>query len=369
VKLVVDSGEFSKRITAAKKYASKSASDITSSALLEVTEGGELTIRTTTFSSDLVATVNGFGDAWEPGIIATRADNLSLLARDTGEPVEISTKGTSLILDYGNNVSKIPTTNHTKDDFPILVSGKYLAEANIELLSLAAVHTRPIEETGHPIKSAVHLIPLEEGYAIFAHSGTMGVASKCKGELGRYLSIEAQSLLRATSLAGGIATLYATDSRIIVDAPPFLISFALMQCDDPTQIYSGFWMGSGKPAEIQYDQMRELIYWCKTASQINQGAQVYVEMGKKDTLAYRIEGHEIKMDGTIEVNGKIAASRFFCMSIAQSLGLMRKTEAIEVTPVSMRKEGIDFWYIDGLDRHMAFCAAEARTIERDEVKS
>jgi hypothetical protein len=341
----------------ASRWTSTTGLESTKSVILEAADGW-LLIRTTTGVQDCLLAVNAFDI--EPGRIATRMQALLSFAFDSKGWLRLHDTTSKLVLDYEDfTKSKIGLLDNSVIElFPEFLEVEGLMKVDQQTLFLAADHTLPFKITGAPIRSAVHIIPQEDGKAmVIGADGIIGYAKPIDAELKESLSVDGQSLTSAISAIGDQIVLGFAGHRVEIASPnsPARIQFSTMHSPDPKSLVKMFQFNTpDTPTEVSSESMKRMQFLCSRAVSVYQDAEIQV-FEKHGEVVYRILGGECSIEETSLAEGEIKEIVFRCDSLARALGNLSRREEYKLW--SLTEDGKPFWYIDGDGRHFMMSSA------------
>lgn len=359
MKARIDTKEFVEGLKQAARWSTKTGAEASECVWLRANRPW-LTFRTTTLDQDCILAVNNFGS--EDGEVLTKVDALVKVAIDTGAFVNVSTSGSNLVLEYEDfGTFEIGTvSDDVMNFFPVLMDEVTpLASINRDTLIAAAAHTIPIEKSGLPIKSAVHLIPNGGQIAVVGSEGTIGYMQQVSGTIETPLSIGAKTLVSALMSIKGMVEIGTGDYRIQIRDlnSPSRIQFASMQCPSPANFVGMFNYGTTGSVSVPGTEIDKLRMLCSGPSAIDSTAGVKVSVDKVEVLGHEVSA-EMDWDG-----GDILTSFFIAENLAQALGGLRSVEEYTISTVEHKSGNAQLWYVDGIGRHFIMCAAPARFSE------
>jgi hypothetical protein len=355
LKARIDSKEFSNVIRQAARWSAKTGA-IASECIWLKSEGQYLIVRTTTLDQDAILTANNFGD--EDGEVLTKVSILQEAAIDTGGFVNISRSKSKLVLDY-EDFSRIEIGTVADDiigNFPVILEIEPVVSLNRDTLVAAASHTLPLDKTGLPIKSAVHIIPNGDQMAIVGTEGIIGYMMNVEGTIEKPLSIGASTLMSALMVIRDLVEIGIGEHRVQVKDmnSPSRIQFSSMQSPDPSGFISMFnyeTTGSVKVSRADLERIRML---CNRSSAIDSAAEIKISRDKIEILGQDIEA-EMEWDG-----GDILTSYFLAEKLAQALGGLRNADEYLISTKPHESGNAHFWYVDAIGRHFIGCASPGR---------
>lgn len=353
MKARVDSGEFSRAVRAASKYSKKTGLDVAEGMLLKVSDGS-LSIRTTTGSEDCIIWVNAF-DPMEDGVAITLYSVLIPSAIDSGGLMEISVDGTKLVLDYEDTRFKLGTMANQESDYPVWVGADPIVGLDTDVLKMAGASTIPFERSGHPLKSAVHIVPYgypyDETIAVFGTDGHVGYIRYINGSIESEVSIDAQMLAKALSVVGEPVTIGANGGRISVSGSVGDVTFSSVACTDPSSLIAGFNMDVDHgPIKMELSELVRIARLCDSAVGVYEGSEIWISGNGAQIVGYNVD-IKTAIDGEFPEGESI----FKCVAFSRCIkNIAASTVSIGI---KMLEEGNShYWYIDPTDdsRHFVF---------------
>jgi hypothetical protein len=359
VRARVDSGEFSSVIRMASRWTTTTGMEWTKAIMLEAVDNW-LLVRTTTGDQDCLLAVNAFDV--EPGRVATTAQMLLRFAFDSKGWLRLHSTKTKLVLDYEEFAkSKIGLLDEEiMDMFPDFLDVESSMSIDRQALLLAADHTQPIEKTGFAIKSAVHVVPHQDGAVVFGTDSIVGYAKEIKADLVGPLSIDASLLSAAISAMGDNVLIGVAHHRVEVSSPnsPARIQFSTTASPDPTELVAMFKYPLPDGAiEVSREAMRRVQFLCSRVASVDEAAEI--EFSHTDgRIVFEILGDGAEVEIAPLAEGVIQNVVFRCDGLARALLNLSDIETYTVWP--MENAGIPFWYIDGDGRHFMMSASPER---------
>lgn len=356
MKARIDSKEFSAAVRQAARWSAKTGAIASECVWLKV-EGPHLLVRTTTLDQDCILAVNNFGG--EDGEVLTKVSILQEAAIDTGGFLNMERSGKKLLLNYESfSQMKIGTVDDDiMGNFPVLFEDiETLASINRDTLITAASHTLPIEKTGLPIKSAVHIIPAGPEIAVFGGEGSIGYLQATNGTIEKPLSIGATTLITALMALRGMVEIGISDYRVQIKDldSPSRIQFSSMQSPDPTKLLGVFEFETSGSVSVSRGDLDRIRLLCNRSAAIDGGAEVKISNNKIEILGQEISA-EMEWPG-----GDILTSYFIAQNLSQALGGLRPAEEYAISTKLHESGSAHMWYVDGVGRHFIMCAEPSR---------
>jgi len=348
MKVRVDSKEFSKAVRSASRYVKTTGLQVSEGILLKVADGS-LMIRTTTGSEDCRVYVNAFDT--EDGIAITLASVLIPSSIDSGGFVDISTDGNRLLLEYDNANFKLGTMDSREDDYPVWTDIDPIVGLDSGILRTACATTTPFDQTGHSIKSSIHIMQ-QEGVVVFGTDGYVGFIANVDGQVDGVVSIDSQMLIKSLSVVGETVTIGAQSGRIAVSGPIGDVTFSSTICKSLDDILAGFSLKTDYgPIEIDINELRRIALLCDSAARVHLGSEIQISGNNVWILGYNV-------DIRTGIGGEFPEERsiFNCAAFSRcikSITSDKVTVSIKMLPSGTSQ----FWYIDGLGRYFVYSSA------------
>lgn len=322
-------------------------------------------IRTTTGSEDCLVKCTAF-NPMEEGAVAVGINDLKPAAFDSGGFVDLSMSRNRLVIDYGDLEQgspkwKLITSDVTEADYPVLLDTEETIFLPTEYLKRALGHIQPIEKTGHPLKSCVHLIPEGgEQFYIMGTDGQVGFIDLADGGLRNVVSIGQGELPRALQVVGGGARLGMVENRVVVSDDRARVSFSFTASQSPAKLVDGFFMETdGGEFNISLAGWLHVVEICARSTAVFEETQALFTTAD-GKLNVKIIGGGVDVKTTVRLvgQGEIIPSVFYAKEIVR-IGSFTQ-EGAENTPLLVKAHKMEgdatsrFWYIVGKGRQLLY---------------